>query len=164
MVEFLVILGIVIIGSTFVFPGEQIGFMDLYEKHGKRYNINPVLLRAIAKIESSENANAVNPLDPSYGLMQVLCVSDGVGSCKNRFNVKDWPPDSKGKLFDPDYNLHIASQVLAWNIKQFGLKKGIACYNNWGARHDPKDGPYRNQGYVDKVLGVYEGLKIRSRL
>jgi len=131
---------------------------DLYQIHGKRNGLDPMLLKAIARVESSENPNVKNPSDPSYGLMQVLCVDDGQGGCKNKFNVMGWPPLTKEQLYDPDYSLQIGAQILAWNIETYGFKRGIAVYNSWGARHDPPDGPFENQGYVDKVLREYYGL------
>ncbi|MFH1931044.1 MAG: transglycosylase SLT domain-containing protein [Pseudomonadota bacterium] len=137
---------------------------DLYKKHGQRHGIDWKLLKAIAQVESSENPLAKNQLDPSFGLMQLLCKPDGMGGCSNRLNVLDWPPvgDSgnpeKSKLFDPDYSLHIGAQILAWNIGQYGRNKGIAVYNAWSAHTAPKDGPYPNQGYVDKVLSKYRNL------
>jgi len=131
---------------------------DLYEKHGREKGLDPMLLKAIAQVESSENPDAVNPADPSVGLMQVLCVPDGAGSCSNRLNVNDWPPQSRQQLFDPDFNLHIAAQILKWNIDTYGTLKGIAVYNSWSAHTDPREGPFQNQGYVDKVLSKYRAL------
>lgn len=140
-------------------PAKAYNLISLYQKYGQRYKIDPDLLRAVAIVESSENPKAVNPSDPSYGLMQVLCRSNGKGSCSNQFNVTGWPPRWREDLLEPDYNLSIASQILTWNIRQYGLKKGVACYNNWSARFDPKEGPFQNQGYVNKVFFEYDKIK-----
>ena len=131
---------------------------SLYEKHGRIHGLDPMLLKAIAQVESSENPLAKNLLDPSYGLMQLLCQDDGMGSCRNKLNVLDWPPESKEKLFDPDYSLHIGAQILTWNIDRYGFNKGIAVYNSWEAHTAPQDGPFPNQVYVDKVLSHYRAL------
>jgi len=136
---------------------------DLYQRHGKQKGLDPMLLKAIAQVESSENPNAKNPADPSVGLMQVLCVPDGSGGCKNKFNIKGWPPDSEKALYDPDLSLHFGAQILKWNLDTYGMPKGIAVYNNWSARQDPQEGPFRNQGYVDKVLGKYYALRPSAR-
>jgi soluble lytic murein transglycosylase-like protein len=132
---------------------------DLYKKHGRQKGVDWRLLKAIARVESSENPQAFNPNDPSIGLMQVLCRADESGKCTNKLNVQGWPPEDGTELFDPDYNLHIAAQILAWNIDQFGMPKGIAVYNAWKARHAPDEGPFPNQGYVDKVMREYEQTK-----
>lgn len=131
----------------------------LYRKHANKQGLDWRLLKAIAIVESSENPNARNPADPSTGLMQVLCVPDGSGGCKNRFNVQGWEGIRENDLLDPDINLGIASQILAWNIQRYGFNKGIAVYNSWSARNDPMEGPFQNQGYVDKVLRHYNAIK-----
>lgn len=153
-----------------VSPGEgivtdrRVTLDDLYERHGRQKGVDPLLLKAIAQVESSENPQAKNPLDPSYGLMQILCVDDGRGGCSNRLNVNDWPPESKERLYDPDYSLHIGSQILAWNMGQYGFRKGIAVYNSWSAHTAPTEGPFPNQAYVNKVIGRYETLKGQAYL
>ena len=139
-------------------PGVTMSLNDLYKKHANRQGLDWLLLKAIAQVESNENPNAVNPADPSRGLMQILCVPDKSGGCANKFNILGWPPESEEALFDPDLNLSFGSQILAWNITRYGFLKGIAVYNSWSARNDPMDGPFRNQGYVDKVLSKYRGL------
>jgi len=131
---------------------------DLYKKHAGQKGVDWRLLRAIAITESSENPNAKNPLDPSYGLMQLLARTDNNGHITNRLNVQDWPPDNVEALYDPDYSLHIAAQILKWNMVNYGVKRGIAIYNMWAAHSDPVNGPYQNQGYVDKVWGHYTGM------
>ena len=131
---------------------------ELYAHYGKLHNLDPMLLKAIAQVESSENPKAKNPTDPSYGLMQLLCRPDGKGSCANKLNVLDWPPGSVVQLYDPEYSLNIASQILTWNIGRYGFLRGIACYNHWGAHLAEPDGPFPNQGYVDKVMSHYRSL------
>ena len=138
---------------------EKLQFDDsVFEKYGGLYGINPILLRAVAYVESSWNPSATNPDDPSYGLMQILCKPDGSGGCSNHFEVDDWPPWNFSVLYDPDYNVKIGAQILKWNIDQYGFYKGIAVYNSWTARNDPEHGPFSNQEYVDKVLGAFIGF------
>jgi len=136
----------------------------LYIKYGNIYSIDPYLLKAIAFIESSENPYAYNKESDCIGLMQILCQPDGHGGCRNKFNIKDWPPDNKDQLFDAEYNIHIGTQILKWNISKYGLNKGIAVYNSWSARFDPYSGPFRNQSYVDKVMKKYQKLKKKEAL
>lgn len=131
---------------------------ELFQKHGKQKGVDPKLLKAIAKRESSLNPQAYNPNDPSYGLMQLLCRPGKNGTCSNRLNVQDWPPEDPNQLFDPDYSLHIATQILRWNIDNYGFKRGIAIYNAWSAHTAPPDGPFPNQNYVNDVLSYYREL------
>lgn len=134
----------------------------LYRKHGRLKAVDPALLKAIAQVESDEQPQAKNPLDPSWGLMQILCSNDGLDSpCKNRFPaVPGWEGATPNRLTsDVDFNVHVGSTILAWNLQRYGFPKGIAVYNSWGARNDPIDGPFRNQVYVDRVLGKLAGLR-----
>lgn len=147
-----------IFAHTLTKKGKQNYLDSLYHVHAQMTGVPAKLLKAVAIIESGENPEAVNPTDPSYGLMQLLCQENGSGVCTNKLYLQDWPPTSKAQLFDPNYSLLIASQILKSNIASYGLKKGIAVYNSWSARHDPSEGPFRNQVYVDKVMKEYARL------
>lgn len=132
---------------------------ELYKKHGAAFGVDWRLLKAIAQVESSERADAVNAADKeSIGLMQVLCQPDGQGGCRNKLNVQGWPETTRAKLLDPDWNVYIGAQILAWNIRTYGLPKGIAVYNAWDQRHAPTAGPFKNQAYVDKVRAKARAL------
>lgn len=131
---------------------------DLYNRWGSHYNVDPLLLKAIARVESSENPNAENPTDPSVGLMQILCTPDGSGGCANTFLIDGWPPPSKAALFNPDLNVQFGSQILAWNIRRGGFNRGIAMFNRFASLQDPENGPFGNQDYVDKVLEEFRAL------
>jgi len=134
------------------------GFDNLYQRYSEGKSFDWKLLKAIAIVESNENPNAINESDPSYGLCQLLCQPDGKGGCKNALNVVGWPPPSKDSLFDPEYNVYVASQILDWNISTYGTQKGIAVYNSWSANTANPDGPFPNQSYVEKVNKEYYAL------
>lgn len=140
----------------------QPNIRTLYQIIGARRGVDPDLLRAICIVESGENPNAENPADPSVGLGQVLCKfdpRDPERRCLNAFNIEGWRGITWNALKDPETNLDMAAQILAWNIKQFGFPRGIAVYNSWSARNDAPEGPYRNQEYVSKVLRTLANLK-----
>ena len=131
-----------------------------YGSAGAVWGVDPLLLRAIAQVESGEDPKAINPADPSYGLMQVLCRSSGLDSpCTNTFNVVGWEGMTPARLLTARSNLDIAAQILKYNLGRFGLTKAIAVYNDWSARVDPAQGPFRNQPYVDAVLAHYHALQ-----
>lgn len=147
-----------------ILPGYYGPFSDskndknlIYKKWANIRGLDWKLLKAFAIVESDENPTAVNPKDPSYGLMQVLCSGNGE-ICTNKLNVPDWNSATKTKLLDPDFNMNIASSIIKWNVDNYPLNKAIAIYNNWGARNTPEGEAFPNQSYVDKVLGVYRGL------
>ena len=126
---------------------------DLFRKWGVVYGVDWQLLKSIAVTESRLNPDAVNAADnESIGLMQVLCRPDGGGGCSNGLNVDGWSEATRKKLFDPGFNIKIGAQILAWNIRTYGLPKAIAVYNRWAERTSPVAGPFQNQLYVDAVL------------
>lgn len=130
---------------------------SLYKKWGEFYNVDPLLIQALARQESDENPNAINSRDPSMGVMQILC-KGYPGPCTNRFNIVGWPPNKSEDLLDPNFNISLGTQIIKWNLDTFGFLKGIAVYNNWSSRFDPVEGPFRNQSYVDSVLVHYRNL------
>ena len=135
---------------------------NIFARWGKYYGVDPLLLKAIAMQESSLNAAAIRnnpPHDVSVGLMQILCIPDANGVCTNRFNVEGWDSATFDKLKDPDFNVQIGAQILAWNLKQFGYPRGIAVYNSWDQRDAPINGPFKNQHYVNNVLANLASLK-----
>lgn len=130
---------------------------DLFRKWGAVYGVEWQLLKAVARKESRLNPKAVNNADnESIGLMQVLCRPDGSGGCVNSLKVEGWSEATRGKLFDPEFNIRIGAQILAWNIRKYGMPKAIAVYNRWAERFSPVAGPFENQAYVDTVVADYK--------
>lgn len=133
---------------------------SIFSEIGAKRGVDPLLLKAIATVESSLQARAVNPRDnESIGLMQILCVPDGKGGCSNTFKIQGWETITREKLFDPRTNVDMGAQILGWNLKTYGYPKGIAVYNAWDQRNAPAKGPFKNQAYVDKVIKAYAKLQ-----
>jgi len=108
-------------------PSVKPSLTTLYEKHATK-NAPAKLLRAVAIVESGERVDAYNPNDPSFGLMQVLFTGS------NKLYVQGWPPGSGEELYSPDYNILIGSQILDYNIGEYGFFRGVIAYNNWAGR------------------------------
>src|SRR6266702_7580831 len=79
---------------------------DIFDKAARDIDADPNMLRAIAKVESNLNPDAISPLNKNgtrdYGLMQV---NEKTGMT---FGVTD-----TSQLLNPDTNVNIASQLLA---------------------------------------------------
>ena len=123
---------------------------DVFQTVGEQYGVDWRLLKAVASVESSLRPDAYNPDDPSYGLMQILCTGDGE-VCENAFNIDPWPV-RRQELYDPQLNVSLGAQILGWNIRTYGLEKGVAVYNKWSARNE--SAPFSNQRYVDAVFAA----------
>ena len=158
MVLLLLVLGGALLLIPTIATGSQGSLKEVYKEKGAKYDVDPLLLEAIAHVESSQNPKAYNPGDPSYGLMQILCKPDGSGGCANTFYIDNWPPAQATDLYDPRINVDLGAQIIASNVKKYGLLKGIAVYNSWSARDDLPMGPFVNQDYVAKVAVKYAEL------
>jgi len=132
-------------------------FADLIDKWARFYGLEPELIAAHAKTESSFNPSAINTEDPaldydsSYGLMGVqLSVAQDAGA------VKDYKHATAAEiawLRDPDNNI----QIGAWNVERWHRRYswdvavqmynvGENGYNNLGRR---------NSAYLNKVREAY---------
>jgi len=154
----LVVAGVIAMGALLASRsafarGGPVMLDELYQKHAFDFDVDWRLVKAIAQHESGENPAAVNRSDrESLGVMQVLCRPDGNGGCTNRLNVNGWKTATRDKLLDADFNIYIGAQILAANVAQYGVPKGIAVYNAWDQHTAPAAGPFKNQHYVDDVL------------
>ena len=118
-----------------------------WDDAARTYKVDPWLLMAIAKTESSFNPNAINKANRNgstdYGLMQI-----------NSF----WPKTLKKKkkkkehLLDPCVSIFVGAWILSENIKQFGYNiDGIGAYNS------PRNVKIR-RNYANKVYNNYKIL------
>lgn len=122
---------------------------------GKKYNIEPALIKAIIKTESNWDVNAsrfeVHKTDASWGLMQLMLETA-------RWILGE-PTLTTTQLINPRVNVEAGTKLLARNWTQFGnLRDAIAAYNA-GSPRLGKDGKYVNAAYVDKVTKHYELYK-----
>ena len=123
----------------------------------RRHDIDPLLLHAIAWVESRHQVDAVSRAG-AQGLMQVMPAT------ARRFGV-----DSNAALRQPGINLDVSASYLKTLQGRFGtdLPLVLAAYNaGEGAveRHGRRIPPYpETRGYVQQVLARYEWLSSAAR-
>jgi hypothetical protein len=116
------------------------------------HDIDPLLLHAIAHVESRHRTNAVSPAG-ARGVMQVMPATG------RRFGVGD-----ERALFDADTNLRASAAYLRQLRQRFGddMRLVLAAYNaGEGAveRHGRNVPPYpETLAYVRDVLAIYRRL------
>lgn len=99
-------------------------YEELVEKYSKRYDLDPFLVLAVIKVESSFRHNAVSHKN-ARGLMQITEGTGGWGA--DKLGLKDY---STEKLFDPDVNINIGCWYLSSLYDQFGdTDLVLAAYN-----------------------------------
>jgi soluble lytic murein transglycosylase-like protein len=115
----------------------------IYEA-ARRHGLNPVVVEAVIRAESSGNPSAVSRVG-ARGLMQLMPAT------AERFGI------AHRELFDPVQNLEAGSRYLSWLVDQFpnDLAKVLAAYNageNAVTRYGGVP-PYREtRGYVRRIF------------
>lgn len=109
-----------------------------WEEAGQRYGVNPALLVAIARTESSMNPNAINRnRNGSYdlGLMQIN---------------SSWFPKlrqygiTEQQLQQPCFSIHVGAWIMAQNMQRYGNSwDAVGAYNT--------SHPVRRIAYAKKV-------------
>ncbi|ATE58813.1 lytic transglycosylase domain-containing protein [Thauera sinica] len=111
------------------------------EEAGRHRGIDPLLIVAIMAVESSFNPRAVSNMG-AQGLMQVI----------PRFH-KDKIGSKRGKnaLFDPEFNIHVGTQVLHEGLARYGdMQRALQYYN--GSLGDT------SMRYTRKVMAIKKRL------
>jgi lysozyme len=133
------------------------GLAPLVDLAAREYDIDPLLLHSIARVESRHQPDAVSHAG-ARGLMQVILPT------ARRFGV-----EGADELHDPQTNLQVSARYLKTLQQRFGnnLELVLAAYNaGEGAveKHGRRIPPYREtQDYVRKVLAEYTLLRNVSR-
>lgn len=130
---------------------------DLIIRVANSEGVNPAIILAIAEIESSFNPEAVNPLDPSYGLCQITpALAQDYGL------VKDYksPTDEEIKnLVDPEVNVRIACRHIKRLLSKYSLDVAVQMYNV-GVRGYLELGR-RALGYLERFNRAFESWSAR---
>lgn len=141
-----------------ILPGEK-GLTPELERlmadKADQYGVDRVLVKAVAKVESNFNPRAMNPADPSYGLMAITPI------LAQDFNlVKDYRYPSSAeieRLYDLDNNLYVGCSQLAHLTRIRPFDTAVQMYNVGQTGY--MNGA-RNYDYLNKVRSYYE--KYRS--
>ena len=131
---------------------------DMILAAANRYGTEAALVKAIVKVESDFDSSAVNPSDPSYGLMQITpSVAADYGLVKDPYNP------SAGELtllMDPQMNLNIGSWLLHRLLFQTGgdFDTAVQMYNEGPANYRAGK---RVPDYLAKVKEAYDAYKLQ---
>ena len=123
---------------------------------GRKYNVEPALIKAHIKQESNWDVNAsryeAHKKDASWGLMQLLLTTAR--------GVLGDPNLTTTQLIQPRVNIEAGTKLIADNWRRWGnIRDAIAAYNAGSPRLDPTTGKYVNSKYVDNVTKYYNLYK-----
>lgn len=127
-----------------------------FDRAGNMYQIDPLLLRAIALQESRLNPLAVNRNkngSADYGVMQINSVH--IPDLKAKGIISD-----KKDLFEPCLNIQIGAWILARSFQSCGVNWN--CLGSYNAGfHSSRDNIREN--YADLVYKNYKKLNLQQR-
>ena len=114
---------------------------DYIDRTAEAYKLNPKVVKAIIKVESGGDENAVGDNGNSLGLMQV----------QPRFNAHRLKEGES--LLNPQVNVRVGCELLSELMEKYGtLDEALTAYN---AGHDTGSREYANR--------VYEEMKNKKR-
>jgi len=144
-------------------------YHEYIEKYSQEYDVDPYLVLAVIKVESSFRHRAVSPKN-AMGLMQITERTGKWGA--EQIGLRSF---SEEMLFDPEYNIQIGCWYLSRLYREFGdTDLVIAAYNagsgnvsKWLKNRDlSRTGetldkiPFREtEKYLKKVKNSYEVYK-----
>ncbi|CAK2097621.1 lytic transglycosylase domain-containing protein [Vibrio splendidus] len=140
---------------VFLIPFQASAFC--FDEAGYHYNVSPNLLRAIARVESNLNPNAINEnknnrgevVSRDYGLMQI---NSSWFKKLSDFNVNDQ------NIYEPCFNVSLGVWVLSSNFSSHGYNwNSIGAYNAGFSKRTET----ARKIYIQKVQSVYYSEKVK---
>ena len=135
-------------GNSFKsYLGESKSLDEIFQKAADKYGVDVNLLKAMGKVESNFNTNAVSKAG-AQGIMQLM------------------PKTAKGlgvtNSFDAEQNINGAAKLMASHLEKYNgdVKLSLAAYNAGGGNVKKYGGipPFKEtQNYVNKIMKLYNG-------
>lgn len=130
---------------------------DLARQYGSLYRVDPALIMAVIQVESGFNPAAVNPSDPSYGLMQMLPSTASL--------LAGRPVSGDELVANPALAVDLGTKYLGQQLAKYGnAGDAVAAYNAGVARKNAAGQYVNSQGdpkvdrYVASVMDAYIGF------
>lgn len=116
---------------------EDVKQKDYIEETAESYGISPKLVKAIIKVESGGDTNAIGDNGDSLGLMQI----------QPRYHAQRLKEGES--LLDPKVNVRIGCEILSEIMTKYGtLDEALTVYN---AGHDTGSREYANKVYEEMM-------------
>lgn len=127
---------------------------DLARRYGALYSVEPALVMAVMQVESHFNPAAVNPTDPSYGIMQMLPSTASL--------LAGRPVSGEELLGNVELAVDLGTKYLAQGLAKYGnTGDALAAYNTGVPRRNAQGQYVNSRGdtkvdrYVNNVLDAY---------
>ncbi|ENV3663085.1 lytic transglycosylase domain-containing protein [Vibrio vulnificus] len=128
-----------------------------FDEAGAYYNVDPKLLKAIAKVESSLNPSAYNEnknadgkiISQDFGLMQI---NSSWFEKLSDFNVNEQ------NVYEPCFNVSLGAWVLSSNFASYGYNwNSVGAYNAGFSKRTEN----ARKIYIQKVKSAYYSEKVK---
>ncbi|HFQ5220524.1 TPA: lytic transglycosylase domain-containing protein [Vibrio vulnificus] len=128
-----------------------------FDEAGAYYNVDPTLLKAIAKVESSLNPSAYNEnknaagkiISQDFGLMQI---NSSWFEKLSDFNVNEQ------NVYEPCFNVSLGAWVLSSNFASHGYNwNSVGAYNAGFSKRTEN----ARKIYIQKVKSAYYSEKVK---
>jgi len=148
---------------AFIFLFSSTAHAYCFDTAGRKYGIDPLLLKAIAKTESGLDARAINYnksggkiVSADYGLMQINSMNMpkliAMGVIKGKQDLLD----------KPCLNVQIGAWILATSFQKCNISWDCLGSYNAGFVQSPRQ-KFRRNLYADKVYKHYKTLMLAGR-
>ena len=132
-------------------PGGSADLDVIFEEAGRIYNLSPNLLKAVARVESNFNPNALS----RAGAMGIMQLMPGTAAGLGVTNA-----------YDPVQNIMGGARYLRQMLDRFdgNLRAALSAYNAGPGRVSSNGGQPLSftENYVSRVLGYYSGSNITA--
>jgi len=91
--------------------------------HGAAYDVDPALIKAMIRVESKFNPNAVSRKG-ARGLMQLMPPT--AAEIAEQLNIANY---NEYMLFEPDLNIMFGTRYISMLLNMFNFKMALAAYN-----------------------------------
>ncbi len=144
-------------------------FYPIIEQYSVEYNVDPLFITAIIKVESNFNPKAKSKKG-AIGLMQIM-PSTAREIAEKYLNISDF---SENKIYEPEFNIRlgvyyvkILSEMFNNNINLVlaSYNAGLGNVQKWQQEnpiieYDSQEMPFREtKNYVSKINKIYSILK-----
>lgn len=130
-------------------------YEDLIRKASQTWGVDQAIIKAVIRQESNFNAEAINPNDPSYGIMQVgLMVAQDYGFVRDYKNPSEF---EIAELLQVQNNINAGTRRLSTLLAKYPFETAVQMYNVGEAGFNKG---YRATQYLANVKRFYNEYKV----
>lgn len=131
-------------------------YEDLIRKASQTWGVDLAIIKAVIRKESAFNPEAVNPTDPSYGLMGITPIAaQDFGFVRDYRQVTE---TEIATIFQVENNLNIGVRKLSSLLRKYPFDAAVQMYNVGESGY--KDKGRRNFSYLSEVKRFYNEYKV----